>query len=69
MSGLLNWFSGLSWEALSGVVAAFVLLFDRISKVLPTFSGSPFIAILQRIATFLGARVQDNLGTVVAPKA
>lgn len=69
MQAIMNWFSNIGWEPLMGVFAAVVLVFDRLSKLFPTFSDNPIVKALQAIFSILGLRVKDNPGTLVVTPA
>lgn len=47
------------WNEIAGVVAAFILFFDRLSKLTPTNSDNKILNVFYRIFTILGVRVPD----------
>lgn len=59
---MLDIFSSMSWPEIAGVLAAFVLLFDRIAKMTPTKTDDKVLTWLYKIASVLGLNVSDNKG-------
>lgn len=48
-----------NYGEVAGIIALFVLTFDRLSKLTPTGSDDKIVAMLYRIFTILGVRVPD----------
>lgn len=46
----------------AGLAAAFIIFFDRLSKLTPTNSDNAVVEALQKVFAFFGVRVTDNLG-------
>lgn len=59
LSNLYAWFTGAGWDQIAGVLAAFILFFDRLAKLIPTSTTSNILSFLQKVATFLGIKVPD----------
>ena len=57
MEDLIN-----DWPKWAGLIAAAILLFDRIAKVTPTETDNRFLKTIHRIASVLGIKVKDNEG-------
>lgn len=55
-------FSGLIslWGPFLGIIAAFVLFFDRLAKVIPNGTTSSVLKGILWAATILGVKVPDN---------
>ena len=51
-----------NWETYAGVIAAFVLLMDRIAKLTPTETDNKWMKSLYKITAVLGVKVRDNEG-------
>lgn len=55
----MEFLNTMNWAEIAGVAAAFVLFFDRLSKLTPTNSDDQIVASLYRIFTIFGVRVPD----------
>lgn len=54
-----NFISHLDTAGWAGVLAATVLVFDRLAKVIPTQSTSKVAQVLHKICVVLGVKVPD----------
>tara|TARA_R110000868_G_scaffold26661_8_gene102428 strand:- start:1411 stop:1590 length:180 start_codon:yes stop_codon:yes gene_type:complete len=50
------------WAEIAGVLAACVLVFDRIAKITPTQTDDKILAWVYKITAVLGVKVKDNPG-------
>lgn len=48
-----------NWTEIMGVIAAFVLFFDRLAKLTPTESDNNLVRSLYKIFAVLGVKVPD----------
>ncbi len=55
----MNWFATANWGEIGGVLAAFVLTFDRLAKLTPTDSDNKIVAALYKVFAVLGLKVPD----------
>lgn len=53
-----------NWTEIAGVAAAFILMFDRLSKLTPTESDDKIVKNMYKLFYILGFRVRDNPGKV-----
>jgi hypothetical protein len=53
-----------NWAELAGVLALFVVAFEKLAKVTPTKTDNKIVAFLQKVFTVLGVKVEDNQGSV-----
>lgn len=51
--------ANLNWTEIAGVVAAFVLFFDRLAKLTPTESDNKIVAVFYKVFAVLGVKVPD----------
>lgn len=51
-----------NWEEVFGVVALFVLAFDRLAKLTPTRKDDRVVSNIYRLFAVLGLKVKDNEG-------
>lgn len=65
-----NWFTSSSWTEISGVIALWVLAFDRLAKITPNNTDNQIIEWLAKIFAVLGVKVPDleenSKGQIVA---
>lgn len=54
----MEWFT-MHWSELAGVIAAFVLFFDRLAKLTPTDSDNKVVAMAYKLFAILGLKVPD----------
>lgn len=59
LSQIIEWFKAQDPSTWAGIAAAFVLFFDRLSKITPTQSDNKAVQFLRKVFTFLGVRVPD----------
>lgn len=51
-----------NWGEYAGILALFVLTFDRIAKITPTKKDDEVVSMLYRVFAILGVKVPDNQG-------
>ena len=51
-----------NWEVWAGVIAAAVILFERIAKITPTETDNKVLKTIYKITSILGINVKDNKG-------
>ena len=56
--GLLGGLVSL-WGPFLGLLAAFVIFFDRVAKVIPNSTTSGLLTVLRKVAAVLGVKVPD----------
>lgn len=56
----MEFLSNLNFAEISGVIAAVVLFFDRLAKLIPTKSLGKIIGVLQKVTAILGVKVEDK---------
>ena len=56
----MEFLTSLNWGEVLGIVSAFILAFDRLSKLTPTDADNKVVAALQKVFTVLGLRVTDR---------
>lgn len=59
LNAIIDWFKAQDPASLAGIAAAFVLFFDRLSKITPTQSDNKAVQVIRKVFTFLGVRVPD----------
>ncbi len=57
MEDLIN-----NWEVWAGIIAAAVILFERIAKITPTETDNKVLKTIYKVASVLGINVKDNEG-------
>lgn len=70
LNAIMNWFSSSSWTEISGVIALWVLAFDRLAKLTPTTKDDSVINWIYSIFAVLGVKVPEleynKAGKIVA---
>lgn len=56
---IMTWASSASWSEIAGVVALWVLAFDRLAKLTPTDSDDKVVAFLYKVLATLAIKVPD----------
>ena len=56
---MLDFIQHIDLTAAAGVLAAGVLFFDRLAKVIPSQSTNKIVQILQKVCAVLGVKVPD----------
>lgn len=56
---MFSWFATADWAQIMGVVAALVLMFDRLAKITPTESDNKLVAAAYKVFAVLGLKVPD----------
>lgn len=56
---MLEFLNGLDTAAWFGVIAAFILAFDRLAKLTPTDADNKIVAAIQKVFAVLGIKVPD----------
>lgn len=73
LNTILGYITSFDWTAWSGVIALWILAFDRLAKLTPTTKDDSFVNWVYNIFSVLGVKVpeleQNAKGQVVAVSA
>lgn len=56
---VLGWFAKTDWATISGVVAMWILAFDRLAKLTPTTKDDSILNWIYKIFAVLGVKVPE----------
>lgn len=70
LNSIMGWFSSQSWVDIAGVIALWLVAFDKLAKLTPTTKDDSILNWVYKFFAILGVKVPDleynNKGNLVA---
>lgn len=72
LNTVMSWFGSQSWTEIAGVIALWLVAFDKLAKLTPTTKDDSVLNWIYKIFAVLGVKVPDleynRAGNIVAAK-